>query len=95
MSQRLDKDRYALEGAWRCADSWVDAFGATITVDVCDIRELRASFVWRNGAYRVRIAGIPGFKSKTFYGEMAWADATRYASDAATKAGDWRWHPNL
>jgi hypothetical protein len=41
------------------------------------------------------LQNVPGMRSKTFYGETAWSDAARYASDAATAAGDWRWYPDL
>jgi hypothetical protein len=103
MSQRLNKARYAVHGDWRPAaqhaiptyDETGDEDAAIITVQVADILEKHSGHVWRSGTYKVTLTNVPGMKSKTFNGETAWSDAARYASDAATKCGDWRWIPDL
>ena len=101
---RLNKERYAVHGGWRCAvervyrnRDWPDQDLApqTITIDIADLLEKRSGFVWSNGAYRVTLKNVPDMRSKTFYGETAWSNAARYAADAATKCGDWRWWPDL
>jgi hypothetical protein len=103
MTTRLNPERYAVHGEWRHAAGWAGFVvlpdgnddRADITVQVADLLEKRSNHVWRSGAYKVTLRNVPGMRSKTFYGETAWSDAARYASDAATKCGDWRWHPDL
>lgn len=102
MSQRLNKDRYAVHGGWRRASGWsglvevpTGVKPAVIDVQVADLLEVRSGHVWSNGAYRVTLTNVPDMRSKTFYGETAWCDAARHARDAASKCGDWRWDPDL
>ncbi|MCD6056513.1 MAG: hypothetical protein K0Q89_43 [Thermomicrobiales bacterium] len=99
---RLNKDRYIVHGEWRYAahrhglvDRGDDVQPALIEIKVADLLEKRSEHVWKDGAYKVILQNVPGkLRSKTFYGETAWSDAARYASDAATACG-WRWHPDL
>jgi hypothetical protein len=103
MSQRLNPNRYAVHGEWAYAahrhglvDRGIDVQPALIEVKVADLVEKgRENHVWKHGAYKVILQNVPGtMRSKTFYGETAWSDAARYASDAATACG-WRWWPDL
>jgi hypothetical protein len=99
---RLNKDRYAIHGDWRYAahrhglvDRGADVQPALIEVKVADLLEKASGHVWNSGAYKVILQNVPGgMRSKTFYGETAWSDAVRYASDAAVKCG-WHWYPDL
>lgn len=98
---RLNADRYAVHGSWRERERRHYRFDddqpgyAEIVVQVADLLEKGSGHVWTSGAYKVALKNVPGMRSKTFYGETAHSDAARYASDAATKCGDWRWHPDL
>jgi hypothetical protein len=92
--QRLNPQRYAVHGAWRRVAAWRGPHGQ-VTVEVADLLEKSSNHVWHSGAYRVTLKDVPGMRSKTFYGESAWSAAERYASEAATKCGDWRWRPDL
>lgn len=83
--------RYKPHGTWRTAaeDSQPFAYGGDhrylkhVTVEVCDCLEVRSGHVWTNGTFRVTVTGPPGRpRSRTFYGEMAWCTARRYAEDA-------------
>jgi hypothetical protein len=88
--------RYLGHGEWEERDrrTYTDDDGATATIVVeqRDLLDTRHNHIYRGGTYRVTLAGIPGWRTKTFHGESAWSNAERYANDAATKLGDWR-HP--
>lgn len=100
---RLNPERYAIHGHWCEVASWVGHVvlpdgnddRAEVVVKVADLLEKRSGHVWSNGAYKVQLTNVPGMRSKTFYGESAWSDAARYAEDAATTCGDWRWRPEF
>lgn len=68
---------------------------ATIIVEQADCQDTKGGRIYSGGTYRVTLKNVPGMRSKTFYGEMAWMDARRLASDAASKCGDWRWGLDL
>jgi hypothetical protein len=103
MSQRLNPERYAVHGKWREVARWAGYVTspdgnddrADIIVITADLLEKRSGHVWSDGAYKVTLKNVPDMRTKTFHGETAWSDAARYASDAATKCGDWRWRPDL
>jgi len=100
---RLNKDRYAVHGEWRhrasrsgLVDHGTVVKPAAIEVSSADLAEktILGDYVWTNGAFRVKLQHVPDMRSKQFYGETAWMDAARYASDAAQKCG-WNWWPDL
>lgn len=68
---------------------------ATIVVEQADCLDTRHHQRYIGGAYRVRLKNVPDMRTKTFLGETAWSDAARYAHDASSKCGDWRWSPDL
>jgi hypothetical protein len=77
--------RYEATGTWET--TWqVSVRGATIIIEVRDLRDTRSGTVYRDGCHRVRITraeALPGQpRSKTFKGESAWCNAERYAEDA-------------
>jgi hypothetical protein len=96
---RLNPDRYAVHGEFRSriqrSIPMDDNKVARIEVLSADLLEKGSGYIWTSGAFKVTLQNVPGMRSKTFYGETAWSDAARYASDAATAAGDWRWYPDL
>lgn len=99
---RLNKERYAIRGEWEyrahrhgLVDRGMDVQPALIEVKVADLLEKQSGHVWKQGAFKVILQNVPDMRTKTFYGETAHHDAARYASDAATKCGDWGWRPDL
>jgi hypothetical protein len=60
----------------------------SFVIEVADARDKRDGHVYRDGCYRV---SGPGIRTKRWYGEVAWADATRYANDADLKLRSQRW----
>lgn len=44
--------------------------------------DTRDGHLYRDGAERVTVRGVAGFRTRTFKGETAWSDAERYANDA-------------
>ena len=85
--------RYKPVGNWRPNNSEIVVFGASVryaqyvNIDVSDVREDNGH-IWSNGAHRVKVTRPPLWgdeplpRGKTFIGELAWADAARYAGDA-------------
>lgn len=101
MKTRIDPAKYAIEGAWRhradrhgLIETATEVKPAVISVKVADLLEKGLGHLWPEGAYKVQLTNVPGMRTKTFYGETAWSDAERYASDAALKCG-WIWSPGL
>ena len=87
MSQRLNKDRYAVAPPWEQVSHAQNDREGDAPFEVfhheAGLREKRSGHVWGGGAHRVRITGPAGHpKSTTFYGETAWSDAERYVRDA-------------
>jgi hypothetical protein len=88
MSQRTGP-RYEVEGAFRPRDEtdW-GPVPEGISYSVSDLREV-SGHLWRGGAHKVALSAevreITGMKSKTFYGESAWAEAARYIDDVDQK----------
>lgn len=69
---------------------------SAIVVEVSDLHDTRTGHTYRDGTYRVRLVGIPGWRTKTFRGESAHHAAASYAHDVALDAfEDWRWWPDL
>ena len=66
-----------------------------ILVEQADMIDTELNTRYTGGAFRVRLKNVPDMRTKTFVGESAWSSAARYAADAATKCGDWRWWPDL
>jgi hypothetical protein len=67
---------------------------AHIIVEQADLLT-KLNYLYVGGSYRVRLRNVAGMRGKTFYGEYAWSNAARYAGDAASALGDWRWRPDL
>jgi hypothetical protein len=63
---------------------------ATIVVEQADMIDTKRNHRYERGSWRVRLTNVPGMRTKTFYGEMAWCGAENHANDAANKCGDWR-----
>jgi hypothetical protein len=90
VSQRLNRDRYAVHGKWREQPS---SNSLLYTYHVADLLEKGSGHVWHDGAHRVKITP-PGvvkdwprrIRSTTFYGESAWSDAERLIRDAENQA---------
>ena len=60
--------------------------GSEVYIEVCDLRSDkhdRPGTIWTDGCHRVTVkSDLPGKpRSKTFYGEVAWCSAERYADD--------------
>jgi hypothetical protein len=68
---------------------------ATIVIEQADMLDTKYNHRYEGGAYRVRLVNVPDMRTKTFLGEFAHHSAARYAHDAASKCGDWRWWPDL
>lgn len=68
---------------------------AYIEIEQADMLDTKLGTRYAGGAYRVTLKNVPKMRTKTFLGESAWSSAARYAADAATALGDWRWWPNL
>lgn len=84
MSQRLDKDRYAVEGPWTqqvCGPSGETLRG--VLYYRAGLLDKRLGHVWDDGAHRVKVLGPSKYRSATFYGETAWSDAARLIDDVA------------
>ena len=90
------RTRNLATGTWHRRERLIDTDqGYLIDIEQADMHDTKIGKVYVGGAYRVTLRGIPGMRTKTFLGESAWSDAARYAADAATAMGDWRWWPNL
>lgn len=82
--------RYVVHGEWRRVD---DDAGLQFFVQCADALDKRTGDVWPDGAYRVvdSRTGRPAVRGKggthPFYGETAWSDALRLATDLYF---DWR-----
>lgn len=77
-------DNWTFDHEKRCYGSHADF---VLLVERCDVREVNGT-IWHDGGYRVTLlrgTKPQGFRAKTFIGEMAWADAERYANDWAWK----------
>jgi hypothetical protein len=60
--------------------------GYDVYIEVRDVHSARDGHVWSGGYHKVVVTGPqPRPRSKAFIGEMAWAQAERYASDAVSK----------
>lgn len=57
----------------------------TVTIESSDMLDHRSGHRYVGGARRVRCSNSAYGRTKTFLGEMAWADSNRYATDIATK----------
>lgn len=84
--------RYAPTGSWRTAfhetvTNDEDDSTSSVTVDIADCRDQRGGRTYTDGTFRVTLKNVTGMRSKTFYGEMAWANAQRLASDAMNRLG--------
>ena len=56
----------------------------TVLLEQADYRDRVTGDVVAGGAWRVRVKGShPKPAQRVFFGEVAWADAARYARDAA------------
>lgn len=83
--------RYAVEGPWVKLEDVVlnDGYaGDTYVlgkVEAATLVDTRGGYRYERGAIRV-VAKVQGVRTKTFKGEMAWADAARYADDMALAA---------
>jgi hypothetical protein len=82
------RNRYKVTGPWGPASGLLSRRGSFI-IQSADITDQVNGRVYQDGAYRVVRAGThkPAKVGKggtvPFYGEMAWADAERLASDLA------------
>lgn len=83
----MTQQRYEIVGPWR--ETWcVRVHGATIRILVCDLRDTRGGYVYRDGTHQVKVTksnrlpatGQP--RTRTFKGEQAWCKAESYAEDA-------------
>ena len=69
---------------------------SAVIVEQADLRDINTGYTYEGGAFRVRLVNVPGWRTKTFKGEMAHHQAARYAHDVALDAfEDWRWWPDL
>jgi hypothetical protein len=88
VSQRTGK-RYSVEGPFRPRDEtdW-GPVPVGIQYSVADLREVSGQ-LWPEGAHRVQLSAdvrqVTGMRSRTFYGESAWAEAARYIDDVDQK----------
>lgn len=73
----------------------VEPLRGWIVIEQADMIDTKLNHRYTGGAYRVRLKNVPDMRTKTFVGESAWSSAARYAADAASKCGDWRWWPDL
>lgn len=76
--------RYEVVSDWyRSFDSIDYAVGdIVIIIEDADLRDKQNGKVYEGGASRVRVEGPgPKVRPKVFFGESAWSDAERYASD--------------
>jgi hypothetical protein len=59
---------------------------AVVTIEIADMLDKKLGSVYRDGTHRVVVSNSPTIvgqpRTKTFYGEMAWCNAERYAEDA-------------
>ena len=83
------------ERAIRTIEAPYAAEPSMIVVEQADMIDTVTNHRYSGGSYRVRLKNVPDMRTKTFVGESAWSSAARYAADAATKCGDWRWWPDL
>ncbi len=75
--------RYKVTGTWSDHDSTYFPF----IIQTADIVDTKCHDSYRDGAMRVVVDGKPAVRGKggtvPFYGECAWMDAERLASDLA------------
>ena len=81
--------RYAIVGAWShestvyAEDSSGTAYA--VRIDTATLRDTRTNNDYREGAWKVSVTPRhASTRAKTFRGESAWSNATRYAGDAVT-----------
>jgi hypothetical protein len=91
---RLREERH-YQGDRYLGGGEVQAEPASIVVEQADMIDTKLNTRYAGGSFRVRLKNVPDMRTKTFVGESAWSSAAAYASDAASKCGDWRWWPDL
>jgi hypothetical protein len=63
-----------------------------VWIEQADMLDKKLGTVYPGAAIRVVVKGTTGCpRTKTFYGEMAWSNATRYANDAASWFDQRQW----
>lgn len=70
--------RYKVKGDWATDTVLSDH----VKIEVSTLIDTRNGQEYRDGAHRVVVKNVEGYRTKTFKGESAWCNAERYANDA-------------
>lgn len=61
-----------------------------LIVELGDMKDTWTGAIYPRGSYKVHCERTQIMRAKSFCGEMAWINATRYVRDALSAAGYWR-----
>lgn len=87
-SKTTRRGRYEIGASWTVIDrtpvvDYCDEVGERVT-EVADVTDTRGGYTYKGGARRVTVKVGKAKRTKTFVGEMAWADARCWADDIET-----------
>jgi hypothetical protein len=77
-------NRYKIETPWRPVERTCGNWPTEWSVDIeyADLRDTRSGRLYMDGAARVTVRNVEGFRTRTFRGETALSKAEQYRFDA-------------